>query len=372
FIYQYIAFKTRNRDYLLPGRTRTLEDAYEVSGREGLDYLKDPIRGMRVRAEKEQADMMWDIARESPRGIAEQNDERVVQMIDEFQFINRFIFRDKLCIRRIENLAASYLHTCEYRIAPMLVTGSWVGWLMDDLNRYLPGRFTKYPLENISEDESVEMIHKYSLLMNVPITEETAFLAAELTEGNPFYISALFTSRYPGKDLTTVRGVRETFEFETLNLDGSINAAWTEYIDSAFPKINEKYAKDIVLYLSAHRNRRVGHREIREKLGLDMSDPELEKKLKAIFRCDIIEEDRGLYRGIRDNIFDKVFRRSYSDDIHLFVTKEAPEEYKKLFEEIRKKYERLKGEYSRYKGAFAEFMIISRLNSDAFRENDRF
>ncbi|MCP4112878.1 MAG: hypothetical protein GY749_46365, partial [Desulfobacteraceae bacterium] len=46
--------------------------------------------------------------------------------------------------------------------------------------------------------------------------------------------------------------------------------------------------------------------------------------------------------------------------------------YKKLFEEIRKKYERLKGEYSRYKGAFAEFMIISRLNSDAFRENDRF
>ncbi|MCP4104841.1 MAG: hypothetical protein GY749_04785, partial [Desulfobacteraceae bacterium] len=46
FIYQYIAFKTRNRDYLLPGRTRTLEDAYEVSGREGLDYLKDPIRGM--------------------------------------------------------------------------------------------------------------------------------------------------------------------------------------------------------------------------------------------------------------------------------------------------------------------------------------
>ncbi len=103
-----------------------------------------------------------------------------------------------------------------------------------------------------------------------------------------------------------------------------------------------------------------------------MSDPELEKKLKAIFRCDIIEEDRGLYRGIRDNIFDKVFRRSYSDDIHLFVTKEAPEEYKKLFEEIRKKYERLRGEYSRYKGAFAEFMIISRLNSEAFRENDRF
>ncbi|MCP4104859.1 MAG: hypothetical protein GY749_04880, partial [Desulfobacteraceae bacterium] len=55
-----------------------------------------------------------------------------------------------------------------------------------------------------------------------------------------------------------------------------------------------------------------------------------------------------------------------------FVTREAPDEYRKLFKEFHEKYERLRGEYSRYKGAFAEFMIISRLNSEAFRENDRF
>ncbi|MCP4348200.1 MAG: hypothetical protein GY795_22080, partial [Desulfobacterales bacterium] len=262
FIYQYIAFKTRKRDYLSPERAKTLGDAYEISGKEGFDYFKDLIRGMQVRAEKEQADMMWDIARETPRGIAGRYDERVVQMIDEFQFINRFIFRDKLCTRRMDNLAASYLHTCEYRIAPMLVTGSWVGWLMSDLGRYLPGRFTKYPLENMSGDESVEMIYKYSLLMNMPVTDETAFLAAELTEGNPFYISTLFDSKYPGKDLATARGVRETLEFETLNLDGSINTTWMEYLDSAFSRINDTHAKDMVLYLSKERHRFVGRKEL--------------------------------------------------------------------------------------------------------------
>ncbi len=181
FIYQYVAFKTRNRDYLSPKKARTLEEAHDISGREGLDYLMDPIRGMRLRAEKEKADMMWDIARELPRGIAEHNDERVVQMIDEFQFINRFIFWDKERTRRAENLAGSYLHTCEYKNAPLLVTGSWVGWLMDDLNRLLPGRFLKGPLGNLPEDESVEMICKYSLIDKVLVSEETVWLIARLT-----------------------------------------------------------------------------------------------------------------------------------------------------------------------------------------------
>jgi len=71
FLYQYIAFKTRNSEYLSPLRSRTLEQAYEISGKENMDFFKDPIRGMQIRAAREQGDMMWDIARDLPRGIAE-------------------------------------------------------------------------------------------------------------------------------------------------------------------------------------------------------------------------------------------------------------------------------------------------------------
>ena len=42
--------------------------------------------------------------------------------------------------------------------------------------------------------------------------------------------------------------------------------------------------------------------------------------------------------GAKSNIFDKVFRRTYSDDIDRFVTEEAPGEYKALFGEIQEKY----------------------------------
>ncbi|MCP4107403.1 MAG: hypothetical protein GY749_17970, partial [Desulfobacteraceae bacterium] len=186
FVYQFIAFRTRKAEYLDTSRMGTFRDASAAAIKEGFEYLGLVTDNVMELSRQKKTDRLWNTVRDVPRMTAEHYNLYVVQMIDEFQFINRFVFWDKQKTRQAKNLAASYLHTCEYRNAPMLVTGSWVGWLMSDLGRYLPGRFTNYPLENISEDESVEMIHKYSLLMNIPVTEETAFLAAELTEGNPF------------------------------------------------------------------------------------------------------------------------------------------------------------------------------------------
>jgi len=53
------------------------------------------------------------------------------------------------------------------------------------------------------------MIFKYALIEDTPVTEETAYILANLTEGSPFYISSVFRSKCPGKDLTTETGVRE-------------------------------------------------------------------------------------------------------------------------------------------------------------------
>ncbi len=371
FVFQYIAFRSRDLKYF-----RYPKDNYSVAVKaaqdENLEHLLIFIENARFADENGHTDDLWDMARDTPRMVAECLDERVVQMIDEFQFINRFIFRDQLCKNCIKDLAGSYLHTCEYKNAPMLVTGSWVGWLTDDLNRLLPGRFLKDPIRNLPEDESLEMIYKYSLIDKIPVSEKTVWLIAHLTEGNPFYISTLFRSKYPGKDLTTDEGVRKTLEFETLNIDANINATWMEYLDSAFSRINDAHAKDMVLYLSKNRHRYVRRKELKEKLNLDITDTELEKKFRALYRADIIEEEYGRYRGVQDNIFAKVFRRAYSDDIDNFVTEKAPNEYKALFEKLQEKYDRLKGKYSRYKGAFAEFMIIHHLSSDAFRDNEQY
>jgi hypothetical protein len=62
-------------------------------------------------------------------------------MIDEFQYVNRYIYRDEACTNHFKEFAGSWFHTAEYKSAPMLISGSWVGWLMRDLTKMLPGRF---------------------------------------------------------------------------------------------------------------------------------------------------------------------------------------------------------------------------------------
>jgi hypothetical protein len=103
-----------------------------------------------------------------------------------------------------------------------------------------------------------------------------------------------------------------------------------------------------------------------------MPDYELDKKLDALLRSDIIEEDRFQYSGVQDNIFDKVFRSRYADDIDQFTAEEVLHEYKALFDNLVEKYKKLSGKYNRYKGAFAEFMIIRHLEHDAWNKNDFF
>ncbi|MDM8518268.1 hypothetical protein QUF76_18890, partial [Desulfobacterales bacterium HSG16] len=146
FILQYIAFKTRKKEYFhyTRGNYSRVLKALE---KEKLDYISHMIEDAELADRQEKTDLLWDIARELPRMAAEHTDERVLQIIDEFQFINRFIFRDKSCKDRIDNLAGSYLHTCEYKNAPMLVAGSWVGWLM---SFFLPVNSSGLPILSFS------------------------------------------------------------------------------------------------------------------------------------------------------------------------------------------------------------------------------
>ncbi|MDM8522044.1 hypothetical protein QUF80_01630 [Desulfococcaceae bacterium HSG8] len=370
FISQYVAFKTRSHAYLTFERPKNLTDALEICKKEGFDFMENTIRGMQVRKRDGDADFMWEIAREMPLDVATYTDEYILQIIDEFQFLNRYIHRDTACKNRI-NLAGSYLHTAEYKNAPLLISFSCVGWLSDEILHMLPGRFQFHYLESLPEDEAVEMILRYSHLENIPVPEDIVPLMAGLTEGNPFYITSLFRSKYPGKDFISEKGLLGTLEFETLHSEGTIRDIWMEYAGYAMDKANSRNAKSIVLYLSKHRKREVSREELLKKLNLGISDSELEKKLKVIVKADVIEQGRSnfYYRGVRDNIFDKVFRGVYADEIEGFDPKEITEEYKAMYEILKRDNRRLMGEYSHYRGKFAEYLIIDKLKKYAYANN---
>ncbi len=369
FIFQYIAFKTRKPEYIAWERM-SFDAALETARRESQEHLTGWIKDVQEKVTEESVFPLWERVRNAPRLIAEAKDERVVQIIDEFQYMNRKIFADKEKTRRESDFAQPYMVTAEYKNAPLLISGSRVGLLMHDVLK-MPGRFRIGFLENMPEDEAAEMVYRYSLSEEIPVTGETAHLIAQVCGGSPFYISELMRSYCPDKDLTTPEGVLRTMEFETLDRRGSIKGTWMEYILHAFSTVNEKHAKNIVLYLCRNRDREVTRAEIMKALNLNMTDSELERKLRALVSADIIEQGQTNfdYRGVGDNIFDKVFRGVYQKEIEGFDPKEITNEYKALAEKLLADYRRVSGEQSYYKGMFAEFMIIRHLVYHAYKNN---
>jgi hypothetical protein len=147
-----------------------------------------------------------------------------------------------------------------------------------------------------------------------------------------------------------------------------------EYVAYAFHTINDRNAKKIVLYLCKNRDREVTRKELIEKVVPDMDDYELEKKLKALVYSDIIEQGATNfdYRGVPDNIFDKVFRGVYQKEIEGFDPAEIRNEYRAMFDEIQKKYRKLQGKQNYLTGKYAEFTFVLKLSYRAFKENKKF
>ncbi len=371
FIYQYIAFKSRKKEYLDPETRSDFGKAVEIAKQEGLAFLCGIIEDAGHAVAHEKIDILWNIAREAPKTIAARQNEFIVQMIDEFQFLNSMIYRDKEMKILADTMAGGYLSTAESKIAPLLVSGSWVGWLMKELSSMLPARFWYKFLKPMPGNEAAETLYNYSRFFEVPVIDETAYLLTGLTEGNPFYISAVIRSRYPGKDLTTLDGLSRTLEFETLDDEGIIKLTWMEYISRAFPQINDRNAKNIVLYLSKHKDREFTRKELLEELKLEMTDPELEKKLKALVKVDIISQGRTNfdYRGVGDNIFDKVFRGVYEKEISEFDVRVIKEEYIEKLEKFKEQYKSLLGKYHCQRGYFIEYLILEQLRLHAHEKN---
>ncbi|HLP46400.1 MAG TPA: hypothetical protein VK469_10650 [Candidatus Kapabacteria bacterium] len=320
FVFQYIAFKTRNKQYLRPTDTNNFEKIKSITRREGFEDLTDLVESVEYAFTHGHLDLLWNTVREAPKTIAGRKNEFIVQMIDEFQFLNAMIYRDKNLDKFQNDLAGGYLSTAENKIAPLLVSGSWVGWLMNLLQMMLPGRLKYKYLGNMSEDEAAEIVFNYSRLFEVPVTDEIVFYMIHILEGNPFYLTSLIRSVCKDKNLTNIEGLTRVLEYETLDDNGVIKITWIEYLTNVFNRVDKRDAKRIVLFLYKHSGREFTRKDLLDGLKLDMSDKELEEKMEALVKADIINQGstKFKYRFADENIFAKVFSSVYKEEIEYF------------------------------------------------------
>jgi hypothetical protein len=296
----------------------------------------------------------WIFAQEAGHRISQLKDVRILQILDEFQYLNKYVVSDDDS-QRVELLCHSYMGAAESKFSPQIVAGSYIGWLGAILS-HMTGRYREWHLEGLTDEEALEAVYNYAYTYQVAITDQTAPYIAEVCDNDPFYIAATISNRIDEKDLTTEAGVRDALTLETVAGKGEIARVWREYLLGAFARINDTNARKIVLYLAGHEPEERTRVQIRDDLDLDMTEGELEERLYKLVMADILAEGSSNfhYRGLGDRIFAMVFRRIYGAEIERVTVADVDDDFKRELAAARARI-------SVHKGAAAEYRVRYRL-----------
>ncbi len=314
---------------------------------------------------------LWDIAYAAPDRFAAYYDQRILVIIDEFQNISQYVYPDQhFQTGHIETLAGSFHDVVESKIAPMLVTGSYVGWLIYVIDKYLQAGRLKRQFMNpyLTPEEGMQAVYRYAEFLNEPITNETAEQINTLCMSDPFFISCVIQSEYSKKDLSTAKGVVNTVNYEITDKSSEMSMTWGEYIEQTTDKINERNAKNMLLHLSKHPDRDWTPLELKEELNLEISESAIRKKLEILVKADVIEKGSSDidFRGLQDGTICLILRNRFEKEISGFAPR-LKDDFNAELEKLKKHRNALQGRLNNLVGKFAEFQLFT-----DFRARQRF
>ncbi len=336
---QYFAFTTRTPEW--GNQVLSMFELRELA--EGDPHVAADLRRMEDILE-DSPEEAWGHARDAGHKISAAKDVRIIQILDEFQYMNDWIVSDD-DTENVEKLCFSYMGTAESKFSPQIVAGSYIGWLGAML-QHMTARYRDWRLEGLADDEALEAVYNYARVFQVRITDETAPYVAEVCDNDPFYIAATISNLAKEKDLTTREGVREALTLETVPGKGEIARVWREYLRGAFDRVNDENARRIVLYLASKEPEERNRGQIRADLGLDIGEQKLEDRLHQLVMADILAEGSThfRYRGLGDRIFAMVFRRIYGEEIENVALTTIEDDFKKQLAAVKRQAARYRGQ----------------------------
>jgi len=369
FATQYISFL--ERDEMLVRRPLSLKKIREYGLAKSVEVLAEDAEALIHDEKLRRHDLMWDTACSAPERMADVYEQRILVMLDEFQNIAGYVYRDEACKGEAdESMAGSFHSLSESKIAPMLVTGSYVSWLIEISGKYLQaGRLDEWHIHPyLTDEKSLEAVYRYAQAYNETVTNETALMISRLCMSDPFFISCLMRSRYDERDLRTEKGVIETFNYEITDRRSRMSKTWSEYIQLTLQKVNDRYAKEMLLHLSRHSDHYWTHRDIRDELGIDLDLDEIKKKLILLVEADVIEWGSSdiQFRGIQDGTLNLILRNRFEEEIKGFVP-DLKQETNEHIRKLKKEKKHLQGMLNNLSGRFAEYQLAT-----AFRTKKRF
>lgn len=300
-------------------------------------------------------------------------EDKVLQMIDEFQYLNMHIDAgdvDKPCM--------AYMSTAESKLAPLLITGSLMGVVSEDLMRWLPQRFSNFFIPTMKAEEAQAMTLNYGKLYGYHITPQLADYIVYVTNGIPGRIVELMPPKFGKPPLNSMDEIDQALEFE-VGLEGTIKYDWDEYLDMAMKQVNHINMRRITYFLCRHEGQWYYPSQLREAMNLDIEDQKLRQELALLFKYDIISMDSGRYGGVFDRTLKKVLMKNYGElfdlptaefDIYfksdnlLDYLKERVEQLELSLAEaeiLRNKMAILRGQHNNLQGHYYEREVLLRL-----------
>jgi hypothetical protein len=370
FASQYISFLERKKT--LVNKRLSLKQIRQYGIENSNELFIDDVDSLEYDNEKKRYDSMWETAYSAPHRFAEQFNCRFLVILDEFQNITRFVYPDKdYQTAPIETLAGSFHYHSESKIAPMLVTGSYAGWLLRVIHQYLeagrlrPTHFSPY----LTEEEGLQAVYKYAELYQEPITNETALQINELCMADPFFISCVIESDYEGRELTSREGVINTVNHEIFDKRAEMFLTWGEYIEKTLQRINgEQQSKQMLLHLNKYADRYWTTQELKDELHLNLDVNEIKRILIILSEVDVIERGTSdiQFKGLEDGTLNLILRHRFQEEIKGFLPN-FPKEFDQQIEELKAENRSLQGKLNYYAGILAEHLLAT-----AFRSKKRF
>ena len=355
------------RDKKLVMKPWTLDKIRDYGKTNNIEMFVDDVDEINECKMENYNDTIWELAYRAPEIFASFYNRRVLVMIDELQNITQYIYRNKNFEGKAdETMAGSFHDVVESKIAPMLVSGSYVGWLVEVIGKYLQASRLKriFMSPFLKKDDALQAVLKYAHSENQPITNENAVLINNLCKNDPFFISCVIQSEYPEKDFCDKESVYKTINYEITNKKSELSMTWGEYIEQTVKRINDSHAKNILLHMSQNFEREFTPTELKDDLHLPISSNEIQERLQDLVKAYLIEEGSSDidYHGLKDGTLNLVLRNRFQKEINSHAP-DFVKEFREEVEELERDKKRLQGQLSNIIGKTAELQLMSEFRS---------
>ncbi len=375
FASQYISFL--ERDESLVGQPLNLPEIKEYGLANSNKLLVHDVDSLFLYKEMGLHDSMWEIANAAPHRFAGILDIRFLVILDEFQNISKYVYRNEDCKGKADDtLAGSYHSYSESKVAPMLVTGSYLGLILDIINKYLEaGRLSRFFMKPyLTPEEGLQAVYKYAEFYQQDLSLESAIQINELCMSDPFFISCVIQSNFENKDLRTVQGVVDTVNYEISDRNSEMSVTWGEYIEAAVERINDKHAKHILLHLSKHNQRYWTPQEVKDYLNLELGVNEVHRKMLSLVASDLLVQGVADidFRGLQDGTLNLILRTRFEKEINNFEP-DLKTDFLAQIQALKTKERQLQGMINHLSGKLAESQLaLAFLNKKSFALSDFF